>query len=210
MDDLDTEKGTNPETLNAPSPDSISASGRRSEALAFVWEVVKVVILSLAIIVPIRYYLVQPFFVKGASMEPTFDDGNYILIDEISYRFHHPARGDIVVFRYPNDTTQFFIKRVIALPSETIEIKDDHITVYPVGDSKGHTLDEPYLASYQHTVGNYRMRLDDNEYFVLGDNRLRSSDSRFWGPVNRSLITGRVFFRAFPLNEFGNFPEVKY
>lgn len=190
-------------------PETQPTAGR-SEALAFVWEVVKVVILSLAIIVPIRYFLVQPFFVKGASMEPTFDDGNYILIDEISYRLHAPARGDIVVFRYPKDPSQFFIKRVIGLPDETVVIQDDHVSIFNQQYPKGETLAEPYLASYEHTVGNYRVKLDDNEYFVLGDNRLRSSDSRYWGPVNRALITGRVFFRAFPLSQFGSFPSVSY
>ena len=183
----------------------------RQEALAFVWEIVKVVIISLAIIVPIRYYLVQPFFVKGASMEPTFDDGNYILIDEISYRFHDPERGDIVVFRYPQDPGQFFIKRVVGLPGETLEIKDNRVMVYSRVHPQGLILDEAgYLASHQQTVGNFKIQLDDNDYFVLGDNRLRSSDSRIWGAVNRSLITGRVFFRAFPLSEFGSFPEINY
>lgn len=198
MDDFDRQI---PETQPATGP---------SEALAFIWEVVKVVILSLAIIVPIRYFLVQPFFVKGASMEPTFDDGNYILIDEISYRFHSPQRGDIVVFRYPQDPSQFFIKRVVGLPGEILEIKADQVTATRGKTGSRQVLHEPYLAGYQHTVGNFRIKLDDNEYFVLGDNRLRSSDSRIWGPVNRSLITGRVFFRAFPLHEFGSFPKINY
>ncbi len=210
MDDFDLENGTSdPERFNTPSSGPTSASGRQ-EALAFVWEVLKVVIISLAIIVPIRYYLVQPFFVKGASMEPTFDDGNYILIDEISYRFREPERGNIVVFRFPQDRSQFFIKRVVGLPEETLEIKDNQIIIYSAENPKGLILREDYLAPAQQTLGNFRIKLDPDEYFVLGDNRLRSSDSRIWGPVNRSLITGRVFFRAFPFKEFGSFPEVNY
>ena len=101
----------------------------RQEALAFIWETIKVVVISLAIIIPVRYFVVQPFFVKGASMEPTFEDNNYILIDEISYRFNDPERGDVVVFRFPEDKSQFFIKRIIGLPEETIEIKNDHVII---------------------------------------------------------------------------------
>lgn len=182
----------------------------RQEALAFVWEVAKVVLLSLAIIVPVRYFLVQPFFVKGASMEPTFEDSNYILIDEISYRFHAPERGDIVVFRYPKDRSQFFIKRIIGLPGETLEIKNDQIIIFNNDHPTGWILPESYLAAGQHTTGNFLYKIDPDAYFVLGDNRLHSSDSRIWGQVNKSLVTGRVFFRAFPLSQAGRFPEVTY
>lgn len=183
----------------------------RQEALAFVWETIKVVVISLAIIVPIRYFLVQPFFVKGASMEPTFEDGNYILIDEISYRFDNPERGDIIVFRYPQDRSQFFIKRVIGLPGETVKIQENQITIFNSQNPKGITLDEKsYLPLTEVTEGSYNIKLDNNEYYVLGDNRQHSSDSRYWGPVNRTLITGRVFFRAYPLQKIGSFPEPNY
>ncbi len=183
----------------------------RQEALAFIWETAKVVVISLAIIIPIRYFLVQPFFVKGASMEPTFEDGNYILIDEISYRFHEPKRGDIIIFRFPHDKSQFFIKRIIGLPDETLEIKDNKIIIYNKDKTDGFILDETsYLSANQETLGNFRFKVDSNSYFVLGDNRPRSSDSRIWGEVNKSLVTGRVFFRALPINNLGRFPEVKY
>lgn len=187
-----------------------SKAPSRQETLAFIWETIKVVIISLAIIVPIRYFLVQPFFVKGASMEPTFDDSNYILIDEISYRFRNPERGEIVVFRFPLDKSQFFIKRVIGLPGETVEIKDNKVTIYNQANPRGLELDENYLAPGQQTLGNFKVKTDPNEYYVLGDNRLRSSDSRIWGSINRALITGRVFFRALPVKDFGGFPKVNY
>ncbi|MEK7154414.1 MAG: signal peptidase I [Patescibacteria group bacterium] len=182
----------------------------RQETLIFVWETIKVVIISLAIIIPIRYFLVQPFFVKGASMEATFDDGDYILIDEISYRFKEPSRGDVIIFRYPLDQSQFFIKRVVGLPEETVEIKNDRVIIYNKQRPEGFALNEPYLMPGQNTTGSLRIKLDPNEYFVLGDNRLQSSDSRRWGPVNRSLITGRVFLRAWPINKFGELPETNY
>src|SRR3989344_1618434 len=177
---------------------------RRNEALTFIWEMVKVVMLSLAIILPIRYFLIQPFFVKGASMEETFNDGEYILIDEIGYRLNEPKRGDIVVFRFPEDKSKFFIKRVIGLPEETIEIKNNTVRIFNTENPDGIVLDESqYLSARQHTVGNLKVKLDREEYFVMGDNRLQSFDSRGWGPVSRSLITGRVFFRAWPVNVFG-------
>lgn len=193
------------EMENRELPDSPKLQG-----LAFIWETVKIVVISLAIIIPIRYFLVQPFFVKGASMEPNFEDGDYILIDEISYRFKDPERGDVVVFRFPEDRSQFFIKRVIGLPNETIEIKDDKIIVYNIKNPQGFVLPENYLDKDQHTMGRMRIKLDPDEYFVMGDNRLRSSDSRRWGALNRSLITGKVFFRAWPIRELGTIPEVAY
>lgn len=204
MDEIEPKQ--NPETTEVPKAKVRS----RQEALAFIWETVKIVVISLAIIIPIRYFLVQPFFVKGASMEPTFTDGNYILIDEITYRLSNPNRGDVVVFRFPEDTTQFYIKRVIGLPEETVEIKDDKVIIHNKQHPEGFALDEKYLEAGQHTLGNMRVKLDPNEYFVLGDNRLRSSDSRRWGNLNRSLITGRVFFRAWPVNEFGRSQKVNY
>ena len=200
------ENYTNPELHEPEMP----TESPRHEALAFIWETIKVVVISMAIIVPIRYFLVQPFFVKGASMEPTFQDGNYILIDELTYDFRNPNRGDIIVFRFPEDRTQFFIKRVIGLPEETIEIKNSIIKIYNKQHPEGLVLPEPYLERGQVTGGNMRVKLDPKEYFVLGDNRLRSSDSRIWGNVNRSLITGRVFFRALPINEFGSFKTPTY
>ena len=193
-----------PQSSQEPKPQA------RHEAAAFIWETVKVVVISLAIIIPIRYFLVQPFFVKGASMEPTFEDTDYILIDEISYRLREPERGEIVVFRFPGDKSQFFIKRIIGMPEETVEIKDDRVIIYNKQRPEGFELEEGYLSDDQHTVGNMRIKLDPNEYFVLGDNRLHSSDSRRWGPLNTSLITGRVFFRAWPINEFGAIPEAVY
>ena len=137
-------------------------------------------------------------------MEETFNDGEYILIDEIGYRLNEPKRGDIVVFRFPEDKSKFFIKRVIGLPEETIEIKNNTVRIFNTENPDGLVLDESqYLSASQHTVGNLKVKLDLEEYFVMGDNRLQSFDSRGWGPVSRSLITGRVFFRAWPVNVFG-------
>src|SRR3989344_3779392 len=185
-------------------------SSGKPEVLVFIWETIKVVVISLAIILPIRYYLVQPFFVKGASMEPNFEDGDYLLVNEISYRFSVPERGDVVIFRYPLDPSQFFIKRIIGLPDETVEIKDNTVTVYNKDKPEGFVLDESYLAPEQRTLGNSVTKLDDNEYFVMGDNRLQSSDSRRWGMVNKSLITGKAFLRPWPFTRASRVKSVYY
>jgi signal peptidase I len=200
MDEIEPKQDETPET-KAPL---------QQGTLAFIWDAVKIVVISLAIILPVRYFLVQPFFVKGASMEPTFNDGNYILIDEISYRLSHPNRGDVVVFKFPQDTTEFYIKRVIGLPGDTVEVKNNKVTIFNQEHTSGLVLSEKYLGPGQLTLGDLKVKLDSNQYFVLGDNRLRSSDSRRWGTVDRSLITGKVFFRAWPINEFGGIMKVNY
>lgn len=198
--------------INPPAGEETSNLGyNRDSILSFFWETIKFVLIALVIIVPIRYYLVQPFFVKGPSMESTFLNGDYVLIDEISYRFHPPKRGDVVIFRPPQDQSEFYIKRVIGLPGELVQIKDSQVIIYNRDYPQGFTLDEStYLDRSQVTTGDMRIKLDDNEYFVLGDNRLHSSDSRYWGAVNRSLITGRVFLRALPLSHFARFSEITY
>lgn len=196
--------------MNEEEPQISKVSNTKSEVLVFIWETIKVVVISLAIILPIRYYLVQPFFVKGASMEPNFEDGDYLLVDELSYRFHVPERGDVVVFRYPVDPSQFFIKRIIGLPDETIEIKDNTVKIYNKDKPKGFVLGESYLAPEQRILGNSVTKLDDNDYFVMGDNRFQSSDSRRWGSVNKSFIIGRAFLRPWPFSKDIKVPSVNY
>lgn len=181
----------------------------------FVFELIKVVVISLAIIIPVRYFLIQPFYVKGASMEPSFYDHEYLIIDEISYRFNEPRRGDIIVFRYPKNPQEYFIKRVIGLPGEDIEIKDGEVFVYNNEYKEGATLEEDYLPVGTKTYGGFSkdmVSLDEDEFFVLGDNRNSSKDSRSFGPVKRSFITGRVLLRGWPFSKIGFFsaPEYQY
>lgn len=144
-------------------------------------------------------------------MESAFEDGDYLIINEISYRFSKPQRGDVIVFRFPEDPKQFFIKRIIALPNETIEIKDNKIKIFNEQNQNGFILDESgYLDSSQITEGSLRIKLHENEYFVLGDNRLHSSDSRRWGTLNKDFVIGKVFVRAWPINEIKYFTPVMY
>jgi len=165
----------------------------------FLFEVVKITVITLAIILPVRYFLMQPFFVKGASMEPNFDDGQYLIIDELSYNFRQPERGEVVVFKYPLDPSQYYIKRIIALPGETAEVVDGRIKITNSEHPRGFILDESkYLAAVISTYGNIKQILGQDEYFVLGDNRSASYDSRGWGVLPRKNITGRVWLRAWP------------
>lgn len=164
-----------------------------------VWEFIKVVIVSVAIVLPVRAYIAQPFIVSGASMEPNFQDGEYLIIDELTYAFRQPARGETIVFRYPLDPSEFFIKRIVGLPGETIEIKNGSVLI------NDGALPEPYLplGARKETLPNLKIRLDENEYFVLGDNRPRSSDSRFWGALPEEKIMGRALVRLWPVAHAG-------
>ena len=166
---------------------------------SFIFEVVKITVITLAIILPVRYFLMQPFFVKGASMEPNFDDNQYLIIDEISYRMRQPERGEVIVFKYPLDPSQYYIKRVIGLPGETVEIVDSRVKIYNSDHPLGFVLDEAkYLPGGIATYGGGKVTVGQGEYYVLGDNRSASYDSRRWGILPFANITGRVWLRAWP------------
>ena len=168
------------------------------------WEIIKVLLISLAIVLPIRYFIVQPFIVRGASMEPNFYDKQYLIIDEASYYFRSPSRGEVIVFHYPKDTSQFFIKRIIGLPGEKVEIHEGRVMVFSNEHPEGMQLDETYLAPPNDpTYPDGTVSLSSSEYFLMGDNRDFSSDSRTWGPMDKKFMVGRTLFRAWPLNKIG-------
>ena len=179
---------------------------------SFIFELTKIVVISLAIIIPVRYFLIQPFYVKGASMEPNFHDREYLIVDEISYRVKEPSRGDIVVFRYPRNPQEFFIKRIIGLPGEKIQVKNGEVKIFNDVKIDGATLDEGYLEEGTKTyalVDNI-ITLAEDEYYVLGDNRNASKDSRSFGPVNESFIIGKVLLRGWPFSKIGLFESYEY
>jgi len=169
----------------------------------FLRESIKLAAMALVIIVPVRYFLIQPFYVKGASMEPNFHNYEYLIIDELTYRFNNPLRGEIVVFRYPRDPQEHFIKRIIGLPGESVQIKNNHVYIYNNEHPEGFILNETYLDANEFTIANNenKLTLEADEYFVLGDNRDASQDSRVFGAVNRSFITGKVWLRGLPINK---------
>ena len=165
-------------------------------------ETIKLIVISLIIVLPIRYFVMQPFIVQGASMEPTYENGEYLIIDELSYRFRPPERGEVVVFRPPLQPNLYYIKRIIGLPEETIKIQDGQIIIFNKDNPQGFALQENYLDSGLYTSGDVNTNLGASEYFVLGDNRFASSDSRYWGSLPKNNLTGKVFLRIFPLSRF--------
>ncbi len=178
----------------------VSAS---SKVFGFAWELVKIFAVAFFCVVLVKYYLFQPFCVKGASMEETYNNEDYIFIDRIGYRFHEPERLDVIVFRYPLNPSEFFIKRVIGLPGESVEIRSNKTYLYNIEHPNGIALDEnAYLTPQQRTSDTPRVVLKEDQYFVMGDNRSHSSDSRFWGPLDKKFITGRVFLTALPQSRF--------
>lgn len=177
--------------------------------VSFFWEILKIVILALVIVVPIRYFIFQPFIVKGISMTPTFHQGDYLIIDELTYRFRDPQRGEVVVFRYPKDPSQKFIKRIIALPQEKVTLQGSEIIITDKFGKKI-VLDESSYLSFPKNFIPREIKLRQEEYFVLGDNRIHSFDSRNWGPLPRKYIIGKVFLRAWPPRAFAFFPAPSY
>ena len=174
----------------------------------FVAEIVQIAVLALAIILPVRYFLIQPFVVKGASMEPNFYDSEYLIIDELTFHFRNPERGEIVVFRPPQHTDQYYIKRVIGLPGETVEIRNGVITIYNAENPNGFALTETYISEV--TEGRDRRTLGPDEYYVMGDNRDASLDSRYFGAVPRDNLVGRVWVRGLPLDRATTFDVPTY
>ena len=174
--------------------------------LRFIFETGRTVLIALLIVVPLRLYVAQPFFVRGASMEPSFHSGDYLVIDELSYRLRDPRRGEVVVFRYPYDPSQFFIKRIIGLPGETV--KSDEGRVIVEDTDTGELLQEPYISAP--TPDTFRISTGPREYVVLGDNRGASSDSRRWGVLSKDLIVGRVLAPVWPPDSLSVFAAPSY
>ncbi|MFH0912050.1 MAG: signal peptidase I [Patescibacteria group bacterium] len=168
--------------------------------VVFIYDVFKTVTTVLGVAFLIRFFLIQPFYVSGQSMEPNFENNQYIIVDQISYRFHTPRRGDVIVFKYPLNTAFSFIKRIVALPGEQVSIHNGKVTIYSQEHPQGFQLVEPYTKVA--TVADLDTTLEDDEYFVLGDNRPVSSDSRSWGVLPRDKIIGRVWVVLYPFEDF--------
>lgn len=177
----------------------------------FFGEIVKFSILAALIVIPVRLFIAQPFIVNGASMEPTFETGEYLIVDQLTYAFEAPVRGEVIIFRYPRDPSKFFIKRVIGLPGETVRLRGKDIIIVNSKHPDGFILNEPYLDENNRQSDTSEVTLADDEYFVLGDNRQESSDSRTWGPLKEEFLIGRAFLRLFPLSSDivlpGNFQD---
>jgi signal peptidase I len=175
----------------------------------FFWaffEVVETIVIAVVAVVLVRMFVVQPFVVSGASMEPSFYNGNYLLVDELTYRFREPQRGEVIVFRYPGDNKSFYIKRIIAFPGEHVKVQDGKVTVTQKNGEEV-VLEEPYLGD-RITNGSFDRVLLDGEYFVMGDNRNFSFDSRSWEhQLTRGNIVGLVKLKLWPTVEVLSVPR---
>lgn len=176
----------------------------------FLFEMVKIAVLAGITIGLIRYYLFKPFYVKGASMEPNFYEREYLIIDELSYRFREPQRGEVVVFRYPENPKEYFLKRIIGLPGETIKISGGLVTIYNAEHPEGAAIDEMYLPTDMVTEGDRTIKIGTSQYFLMGDNRSNSYDSRRFGPVDRGLIVGRAWLRGWPVSRAQTFSAPEF
>lgn len=187
----------------------------KSSFWSVIVDIVETLVVAAAIFVVVYLFLLQPHQVKGASMKPNFHDGEYILTDKITYRFSDPKRGDVIIFKSPTNPDVDFIKRIVALPGETVKISDGNIVITNQENKNGFTLTEPYEINGTTSGGkeapqNTEIKLDKEEYFVLGDNRLESFDSRSWGNLPKANIIGKAWLRYWPLNKFGFVKHPKY
>lgn len=185
--------------------DSTSSNAQPEKQESMTREILRFSLYALIIVLPIRMFIAQPFIVSGASMETTFSTGQYIIVDQLTYHFEEPKRGDVIVFHYPKDPSKFFIKRVIGMPGDTIHIEGSKVTITNKEHPDGYVLDETYVHSMRPTTVINEV-LGDEEYFVMGDNRDASSDSRVWGILPREKIVGRALVRLFPINEIKILP----
>jgi len=174
----------------------------------FVYDVFKTVATVLGVAFMIRFFLIQPFYVSGPSMEPNFHNNEYIIVDQVTYRFRQPQRGDVIVFKYPQNIAVSFIKRIIATPGETVEIRNGQLYIYNKTNPNGTLLRESYINVG--TQPDTKITIPKNQYFVLGDNRNDSSDSRVWGLLSRHLITGKVWVVIYPFEDFHTIPHPAY
>ncbi len=186
-----------PEIKSQQEADQVSSIG------SFIWELVKILIIAIVIIVPVRVFVAEPFIVSGSSMLPNFHDREYLVINKINYYFEDPNRGEVIVLKYPKNTKEYFIKRIIGLPGDTIKIDKGSVYIYNSQNPDGKALNEYYLPSGLITYGGVEsVTLKSDEYFVLGDNRGASSDSRVWGILPKEDIVGKAFLRVLPFSKF--------
>lgn len=184
-------------------------------------EVLEVAVIAVVAVFIVRTFFVQPFLVSGSSMSPNFSNGDYVLVDELTYHVRTPERGEVVVFHDPQDYSTYFIKRVIGLPGEKVEISQNKVTVVNVQYPQGLALGESYLPAGTPvssescsggtlTDGACVYNLSSSTYLLFGDNRQFSFDSRSWGPLPAKNIVGLVRVRLWPLNELTAFAAPQY
>ncbi len=198
-----------PESANITSTktDAVQSENHKNpeKPEGFLSEIIRFSLIALLIVLPIRIFVAQPFIVSGASMETTFSTGQYLIVDQLTYHLEEPKRGEVIIFRYPKDPSKFFIKRIIGIPGDTISISGRDVSVSNAAHPEGVLLEENYILDMKPSAA-LTETLGEDEYFVMGDNRDASSDSRAWGVLQRDKIVGRAFLRLFPLSKVDVFP----
>lgn len=210
MNNIDLRTSSTPET----EPVEPATPSKMQSRIAQVVDALKYIFIALVVVIPIRAYVAQPFIVQGNSMYPTLHNHEYLIVNEMVKLTQDYRRGDVVILHYPNDPSRYFVKRVIGLPGETVSFDGTEVTISGPMHEKAFTLSEPYVAESQRKNDHLSRTLSNDEFFVCGDNRSQSSDSRIWGPVPRNYMDGRALVRLFPfstvginpgsLEEFGN------
>ena len=192
--------------------------------IAYLKDVVKIVVISLLIIIPVRFFVIQSFTVEGSSMFPSYHAGDYILVDKISYNFSEPSRGDVIVFHPPdyengshscawNYESGTHIKRIIGLPNETLVLEGDNVRIVKTDSEVGIPINEGYIQGSTGIVlgsGSRVIALGEDQYFVMGDNRPQSLDSRCWGTLDKDNIIGKLWVRLWPLGDIEFFDRPEY
>jgi|YelNatPaOPRAMG01_1025707.scaffolds.fasta_scaffold15076_2 signal peptidase I len=178
-------------------------------------EIFEIIVVAVVAVFIVRNFIVQPFLVSGTSMVPTFQNGDYVLVDELTFHIRPPERGEVIVFHdpEPGDYNTYFIKRIIGLPGDTVQIQNGGVTIFNTQYPQGLKLNETYLPSNVITLNNGgpdKITLASSTYFMLGDNRENSFDSRSWGPLNENNIVGLVRIRLWPFDKIKIFSDFKY
>ena len=195
---IDLREGKPPLTV---PPEDKNIGEEKVTTLQVIWETVRYALIAAIIIIPIRTFVAQPFVVSGNSMYPTFHDGQYLIVNELTKYIGSYQRGNVIILRYPNDPSKYFIKRIIGLPGETVTIHEGVVSITSPERKEPLVLDEPYVKNSK--LDSSSRTLDNEEYFVMGDNRAQSSDSRVWGPVPKRLMDGKAMIRLFPIDAIG-------
>ncbi|MBP6857766.1 MAG: signal peptidase I [Candidatus Pacebacteria bacterium] len=167
------------------------------------------IVTAVALAMLVQQFIIRPFVVNGSSMSPTLETGNYLLIDEVTYKFSEPERGDVVVFKAPPEPDKYFIKRIIGLPGDTVSINGQIVTITNAENPEGFTLSESFIT--HKSLDNMVVKVLEDQYFVMGDNRAGSFDSRSWGTLPKANLRGRALLRLLPLKQIDYLPgKVNY
>lgn len=208
IEDYDSDKNSE-ELNNLKTEDSPT-----KDFMYFIFDLLKTGVIVFVIAFSLRYFAIQPFVVDGESMMPNYVNNEYILAEKVSYLAGEPKRGDVIIFKYPGNPSVSYIKRIIGLPGETVEIKENRVTVYNNEKPNGFVLNEKYIPettlTYAVETGDFKKTIGQDEYFVMGDNRQHSSDSREWGLLPRENIIGRSWLTLLPFDKFGINKRISY